>query len=111
MNMTMAWLWLMLAIVLEVSGTLCLKWSAGFTRLLPSVLIVVFYGASFASLVMALKRIELGVAYAIWSAVGTALIVGLGIVLFKESATLIKLSGIALIIVGVVLLHVSGKSA
>lgn len=107
----MAWLWLMLAIVLEVSGTLCLKWSAGFTRLLPSILIVVFYGASFASLVMALKHIELGVAYAIWAAAGTALIVALGIVLFKESASLLKLSGIALIIVGVVLLHISGKSA
>ena len=107
----MAWLWLMLAIVLEVSGTLCLKWSAGFTRLLPSILIVVFYSASFASLVMALKRIELGVAYAIWAAAGTALIVALGIVLFKESASLLKLSGIALIIVGVVLLHISGKSA
>ncbi len=107
----MAWLWLMLAIVLEVSGTLCLKWSAGFTRLLPSILIVVFYSASFASLVMALKRIELGVAYAIWAAAGTALIVALGIVLFKESVSLLKLSGIALIIVGVVLLHISGKSA
>ncbi len=111
MTITTAWLWLALAIVLEVSGTMCLKWSVGFTRWLPSVLIIVFYGGSFAALVMALKRIELGVAYAIWSAIGTALIVILGVFLFKESATLIKFSGIVLIIAGVVLLHLSGESA
>jgi len=111
MTITTAWLWLALAIVLEVSGTMCLKWSVGFTRWLPSVLIIVFYGGSFAALVMALKRIELGVAYAIWSAIGTALIVVLGVLLFKESATLIKFSGIVLIIAGVVLLHLSGESA
>jgi len=111
MTIVAAWLWLVLAIVLEVSGTMCLKWSAGFTRWLPTILIVVFYSGSFAALVMALKRIELGIAYAVWSAVGTTLIVVLGIVLFKESATLIKFFGIALVAIGVVLLHLSGRSA
>ncbi len=67
------WLALAVAIVLEVSGTVSMKLSDGFTRLAPSVLIFIFYGASFAVLTLALKKIDLGVAYAVWAGVGTAL--------------------------------------
>ena len=110
MSVAAAWAWLAAAIVLEVCGTMSMKLSEGFSRLLPTVLIAVFYIASFSALVMSLKRIELGVAYAVWAGVGTALIVVLGIIIFKEAATAMKLAAIVLIISGVVMLHLSGNS-
>jgi len=106
-SLAAAWAWLAAAIVLEVSGTLCMKLSESFTRLLPSVLIFVFYGCSMAAVTMALKRLELGITYAVWAGVGTALVAGIGIVLFKEPATTLKLIAILLIITGVIMLHLS----
>ncbi len=103
----MSWIYLILAIVLEVSGTTCMKVSHGFTRMLPSVLMFIFYGLSIASLTMALKRIEVSVAYAVWSAVGTALIASIGILWFRETLNLMKVASLALIILGVVGLHLS----
>lgn len=103
----MSWLYLILAIVLEVSGTTCMKVSHGFTRLVPSVLMFVLYGLSLSSLTLALKRIEVSVAYAVWSAVGTALIATIGIVWFRETLNLLKVASLALIIIGVVGLHLS----
>ncbi|HKI62632.1 MAG TPA: multidrug efflux SMR transporter [Mariprofundaceae bacterium] len=110
-SMLAAWSWLALAIALEVSGTVCLKLSEGFSRPVPTILIVVFYMASFSAMVMSLKRIELGVAYAVWAGIGTALIAVLGIVLFKESTTALKLAALVLIISGVVMLHLSNQGA
>ena len=95
------WLYLILAIVLEVAGTTSMKLSEGFSRLLPSVMIFVFYALSFAGLTLALKRIDVSVAYAIWSGLGTALITVIGLAYFKEPATLIKILSIALIVLGV----------
>jgi small multidrug resistance pump len=103
----MSWIYLITAIVLEVSGTTCMKISHGFTRLVPSVLMFVFYGLSLSSLTMALKRIEVSVAYAVWSAVGTALIATIGIVWFRETLNLMKVASLGLIILGVVGLHLS----
>jgi small multidrug resistance pump len=103
----MSWVFLVLAIVLEVSGTTCMKVAQGFTRLVPSVLMFVFYGMSLASLTLALKRIEVSVAYAVWSAVGTALIAAIGILWFRETLNLLKGVSLALIILGVVGLHLS----
>jgi len=111
MSVMQAWLWLGLAIVLEVSGTMCMKLSDSFTRLLPTVLVAVFYIASFSAMMMSLKRIELGVAYAVWAGIGTALIAALGILVFKEAATAMKLAAIVLIISGVVMLHLSGDAS
>jgi len=85
-----------------------MKLSAGFTKILPSVLIFVFYSASFVALTFALKKIDVSVAYAVWSGVGTALIAVIGMAYFRESATIIKLASIGLIIVGVVGLNLSG---
>jgi small multidrug resistance pump len=95
------WLYLILAIVLEVAGTTSMKLSEGFSRLLPSVMIFIFYALSFAGLTLALKRIDVSVAYAIWSGLGTALITVIGLAYFKEPATLIKILSIALIVLGV----------
>lgn len=104
----MPWLLLALAIATEIAATVSLKASEGFTRLTPSVIVVVGYVASFALLARALKTIEVGVAYAIWSAVGTAAVALLGIWLFGESATAAKAFWIGVILVGVVGLQVSG---
>ena len=102
------WVVLAAAIVLEVAGTTSMKLSEGFTRPVPSVLLFVFYGASFAALTFALRKIDVSVAYAVWSGVGTALIAAIGILHFREPATLLKLVSIAVIITGVVGLHLSG---
>ena len=104
----MAYFYLLGAIVLEVCGTTSMKLSQGFTRLWPSILIFVFYGLSFTLLTVVLKKIEVSIAYAIWSGVGTALIATLGILYFKESLTLLKLVSLALVILGVIGLNLSG---
>ncbi|UFJ39828.1 multidrug efflux SMR transporter [Brevibacillus humidisoli] len=104
----MNWFYLILAIVLEVAGTTSMKMSQGFTKVFPSLLMFFFYAASLVSLTVALKYIEVGVAYAIWSGVGTALIAVLGILIFKESATLLKIGSLVLIILGVIGLNLGG---
>ena len=96
------WLLLVSAIALEVAGTTSMKLSQGFTRLVPSVLLFVCYVASFVALTLALKKIEVSVAYAVWAGVGTALVAAIGIVYFREELTALKLISILLIIVGVV---------
>ncbi len=105
----MAWFYLGLAILLEVAGTTCLKLAEGFTRPVPSVLIFVFYAASFVLLTLAVKVVPISLAYAIWSGVGTALIAVIGFVAFKEPATAMKIFFIAVIIVGVVGLQLSDR--
>jgi len=104
----MTWLYLALAILLEVSGTTCMKLSQGFTKLVPSVLLFVFYTLSMGMLTLALKRIDVSVAYAVWSGVGTALIATIGVLWFKEPVTALKLISLGLIIIGVVGLNLSG---
>ena len=104
----MMWTYLVLAILLEVSGTTCMKLSEGFTRTVPSILLFVFYSLSFAMLTLALKRIDVSIAYAVWSGVGTALIATIGVLWFKEPITALKLISLALIIGGVVGLNLGG---
>ena len=97
---------LLVAILSEVVGTVALKASEGFARLGPNVLVVVGYGLSFYLLAQALRQIPLGIAYAIWSGLGTAGAVGAGILLWRESLNLTGVVGILLIIIGVILLNV-----
>ena len=104
----MSWLYLVIAIVFEVCGTTCMKLSRGFTKLVPSILLFPFYGLSFGAMTVALKRIEVSVAYAIWSALGTALIALIGILWFKESVSVLKTVSLALVILGVIGLNLSG---
>ncbi|WP_392482394.1 DMT family transporter [Nostoc sp. C110] len=105
--MSTSWIYLIAAILFEVSGTTCMKLSEGFTKLVPSVLIFVFYGLCFSFLTLALKRLEVSVAYSVWAGLGTVLIAIIGIIWFRESATFIKLLSIALIIMGVVGINAS----
>src|SRR5205085_12500677 len=100
------WLCLAGAIALEIAGTTSMKLSHGFTRLLPSVLLYVFYTLSFALMTVAVRRIDVSVSYAIWSGVGTAAIALIGVVGFRESLTAVQIASIVLIIVGVVGLRV-----
>ncbi len=102
--------YLILAILFEVAGTTSLKFSQGFTRIIPSVILVLCYGMSFWMLSLTLKKIEVGIAYAVWSALGTALITAIGILWFKEPITIVKIASIALIILGVVGLNLGGGS-
>lgn len=101
-------IYLILAIIFEITGTTCMKLSQGFTKLWPSIGMFVFYGLCFTFLTISLKKIEVSVAYSIWSGLGTVLISLIGILWFKESSSIIKLISIALIIIGVIGLN-SGK--
>lgn len=102
------WVLLIAAIVLEVAGTTSMKLSAGFTKLIPSAMLFVFYAAAFTALTLALKKIEVSVAYAVWSGLGTALIALIGVVYFRESLTAIKVVSLLLIVAGVVGLNLGG---
>jgi small multidrug resistance pump len=104
----MSWLYLVLAIVLEVSGTTSMKLSHGFTKIVPSVLMFVFYGLSLSALTLALKRIDVSVAYAVWSGLGTALIAAVGVLCLKEPLNALKVASLVLIIIGVIGLNLSG---
>jgi small multidrug resistance pump len=103
----MYWFYLAMAILLEVMGTTCMKLSEGFTRIVPSVLVFVLYMVSFAFMILALKKMELGVVYAIWAGLGTALIAVIGIAWFQESVSLLKIVSILFIVLGVVGLRLS----
>ncbi|MBK1664532.1 ligand-binding protein SH3 [Rhodospirillum rubrum] len=105
----MTWLILTGAILFELAGTTAMKLSEGFTRLLPSVALVVCYVISFALLTLTLKKMDVSIAYAIWSGAGTVLITVIGILVFKEPATLLKVLCIALIVAGVVGLNLLSK--
>jgi small multidrug resistance pump len=103
----MHWIYLTLAIVFEVAGTTCMKLSAGFSRHLPAVLMALFYAACFYCFTLALKKIDVSVAYAVWSGLGTALIATIGVLWFREPFTLLKLCGLLAIIGGVITLNLS----
>ena len=103
--------WLALAIGSEIIATVSLKLSNGFTRPIPSVVVVIGYAVSFYGLSMSLRSIPLGVVYAIWSGVGTAAVVVIGYFLFREVLDIVKLAGIGLIIVGVVMLNGAGAAS
>jgi small multidrug resistance pump len=105
------WLCLAAAILLEIAGTTSMKLSHGFTRAMPSVLLFVFYGLSFALMTVAVKRIDMSVSYAIWSGVGTALITLIGVLWFRESLTAVQIGSIVLIIIGVVGLRAGAAAA
>ncbi len=102
------WVYLAIAIAFEVAGTTAMKMSEGFTRLVPSVLLFVLYGLSFAVFTLALKKIDVGVAYAVWAGVGTAMVALIGVLAFREPVSAVKVTSLLLIIAGVVGLNMSG---
>lgn len=103
-----AWLCLVMAIGFEVAGTSSMKFSHGLSRLLPSLLVFTFYMMSVASLTVALRRIDVSVAYATWSGVGTVLVAVVGALCFNEPVLGMKIVCLSLIVGGVIGLHLLG---
>lgn len=102
----MTYLLLAGAIALEVTGTVSLRLSEGFTRLVPSIVVVVAYLGAIVALAQVLARgVPVGVAYAIWSAAGVALIALVGTVVFREQLTWVQLGGLMLVVAGVAALE------
>ena len=104
----MAYIYLTAAIITEVIGTLALKASDGFSKFQPSAIVVAGYATAFFFLSRTLRTMPVGIAYAIWAGSGTALIVLVGAMLFKQSPdtdALIGIVGIALILAGIVVIN------
>ena len=101
----MAYLYLTIAIVAEVIATSALKATENFTRLQPSVLVILGYGTAFYCLSLVLKSVPVGVAYAIWSGLGTVLVTLVAIVIYHQKPDPAAVVGIGLIIAGVVVLN------
>jgi quaternary ammonium compound-resistance protein SugE len=104
----MSWVYLFLAGVLEIVWAVGLKYTEGFTRLWPSVITIAVAWLSFYLLALAVKTIPVGTGYAIWTGIGAAGVAILGMALFGEPATLARFFFLALIIVGIVGLKLSG---
>lgn len=105
------WLYLTIAIVAEVVGTSFLRASEGFTKLVPSVLVVIGYGLAFFFLSLTLKDIPVGIAYAIWSGAGVTLIAAIGWIFFGQKLDAPAILGMGLIVAGVIVLNVFSKAS
>lgn len=101
----MTYLYLFLAIVAEVIATSSLKAAEGFTKLVPSLLVVIGYFAAFFLLSLVLRSMTVGIAYAIWSGVGIVLLALVGAVAFREIPDTAAVIGMGLIIAGVIVIH------
>ena len=102
-----AWLLLAASIAAEVAGTIALRHADGLTRLLPSLAVGALYALSIWLMSLSVHHLEVGLAYAVWAGVGTALTAVVGIVWFAEAVHAARLAGIACIVVGVVCLNLS----
>lgn len=107
----MAYFYLALAIIAEVIATSSLKASAEFTKLFPSLIVVTGYGIAFYLLTLVLRSIPIGITYAIWSGIGIILVAVVGAILYKQIPDLPAMIGMALIVAGVVIIHVFSKTA
>src|SRR5919201_6105386 len=104
-HIMLAWIYLSAAIATEVIGTLFLRFTDGFTRPLPSIVVVTTYVLSLWLTALALKTLEISLAYAVWAGVGTAAIAIIGMAALGETVNALKLASIALVISGVVRLN------
>ena len=106
----MAYIYLAIAVIAEVVGTSALKASAEFTKLYPSLLVVVGYCVAFYFMTLVLRTIPIGITYAVWSGVGIVLIAIVGALLYKQIPDIPAIIGMGLIISGVVVIHVFSKT-
>lgn len=107
----MMWFWLGVAIVSEVTATLSLRHSQGFTQLLPSIAVICGYSTAFYALSQALVRgMEVATAYAIWCGIGISVIAVLGALFFDETPTPVQVVGLVLVTVGVVTLQAGARA-
>ena len=98
------------AILSEVTASAALKFSEGFSKLVPSVFVVVGYGLSFYLLSLSLKVMPIGTAYALWSGIGIVLTVIVGFLIWRESLDWARIIGIFLIMLGIIILNLFSKS-
>lgn len=105
----MKWFYLVIAGIYEIGWAVGLKYSHGFTRLVPSILTVIGMVASFYFLSLSLKSLPMGTAYAVWTGIGTIGTVFLGIVLFKEPVSMMRIICILFIIIGIAGLKMVSK--
>lgn len=105
------WTFLAIAILSEIIATTFLKASEGFSQIWPSIFAVLGYAVAFYFLALTLKTMPVGIAYAVWSGVGIAIITLIAWVLFDQKLDLAALVGIALIVLGVIVINVFSKSA
>ncbi len=106
----MVWLYLAIAIVAEVAATSALKASEEFTRLVPSLVVVVGYGVAFYFLALVLRTVPVGITYAVWAGLGIVLVALVGAVLYKQTPDLPAVIGMGLIVLGVVVINVFSKT-
>ncbi len=106
----MAYIYLAIAIIAEVVATSALKASAEFTKLYPSLLVVVGYCIAFYFMTLVLKTIPIGITYAVWSGVGIVLVAIVGALLYKQTPDIPAIIGMGLIISGVVIIHIFSKT-
>ncbi|GGH42845.1 QacE family quaternary ammonium compound efflux SMR transporter [Frigidibacter albus] len=104
---TNPWALVLIAGVLEVGWALGLKWSDGFTKLVPTALTIIGALASFFLLAQAMKSLPVGTAYAVWTGIGALGTATLGMALFGEPATLVRIAGVALIVSGIIALKLA----
>ncbi|MFK4750830.1 DMT family transporter [Oceanobacter antarcticus] len=104
------WLFLSVAILGEVAATSALKASDGFSKLTPSVIVIVGYVVAFYFLSLALKSIPIGVAYAVWAGLGVVLVAMAAWVIYDQKLDLASIIGMGFIVVGVIILNVFSKS-
>ena len=109
-NRPVHYVYLAIAIVAEVFATSTLKATQAFTKLGPSLVVVVGYAVAFYCLTLSLQRISLGVAYAVWAGAGTALVTLVGVFLYKESLDAPAILGLVLIVTGVLVLNLFSKT-
>lgn len=106
----MAWIMLSIAIAAEITGTLSLKASNGFSKLWPSLAVVVGYAIAFSLMAVSLKKLDVGVTYAIWSGVGIIGAAVGGYLLFDQHLSRLTLIGMGVVIIGVAIINLGGAS-
>ncbi|MBA2484337.1 MAG: QacE family quaternary ammonium compound efflux SMR transporter [Nitrosomonas sp.] len=106
----MTYLFLAIAIIAEVAATSALKASEEFTRLIPSLIVIVGYGVAFYFMTLVLRVIPIGITYAIWSGVGIVLVAIVGLLFYNQVPDVPAVIGMCLIISGVVVIHVFSKT-
>ena len=106
----LAWLLVIVAGLLETGFAVCLKLSDGFSKLVPTILFAVFALASFGMLTLSLKSLPVGPAYAVWTGIGAAGTVVVGMVWLNESTTMLKIASVVVVLVGIVGLQLSGDA-
>ena len=109
-SVLMAWVVLGASVISEVAGTIALRQSVGFTKVGPALLAGSFYVAAVWLMAIAMRQLEMGVTYAVWAASGTAITALVGIAIYNEQASVQKMAGILLLVIGVFVLSIERAS-